>query len=69
MHLVGHGHRRRGGLRGLSRSLRSGRTGQSGAKSAIQDTPKPTTTQNGQKQDGPTSAGKKTGNAAKPPTT
>jgi YidC/Oxa1 family membrane protein insertase len=49
--------------------------GQSGAKAGIQDTPKPATQdaptpkQNGQKQDGPPSAGKKTGNAAKPPTT
>jgi YidC/Oxa1 family membrane protein insertase len=58
--------------------------GQNGAGSGIQDTPTPnvqdtptpntkatpTPTQNGQKQSGPTSAGKKkTGNTAKPPTT
>src|SRR6478735_1346663 len=55
--------------------------GQGGAKSGIQDSPSPTppasgastppaqSAQNGTKQDGPTPAGKKAGNAAKPPTT
>jgi YidC/Oxa1 family membrane protein insertase len=46
-----------------------------GAGSGIQDTPAPSAgrpakpTQNGKKQDGPTAAGTKTGNVAKPPTT
>lgn len=50
--------------------------GQGGAKPAIQDSPTPPVqdspkpaTQNGQKQDGPPSAGKKAGKSAKPPTT